>query len=446
LSLENFYRFNCQVKFLSVQTAVLCEFSTGNLAGLCGFLFFEKGVIMFVRFFSGQKNTWFSKAVETAFVLVVAVLVFTGCPQPTGSGGGLPAKPVITSVVPNSTTSLTVTWGAASGAVYYEVYYASAGSPMPENTNVSNLTTKSATLSSLTADGGYTVWVKAVNEAGSVVSDPWGTKVYNPAPLEDLEGTWVSAWGEEYIIDGGEFISAYGGATSYKGPIVNIRIDSSNSTKGYITIRYTENTYTPEAAGNYYVIRWEDWAADTSISITGAYNTIVEGNGYATLSEAENGYTGSIGESGGSFAGFSECYFTDIESQPSAIAGSWKENTYDDSYTITDRLVIYAPSGYTTFVGEIVNIRNLAADTNYITFKYITNDTAYVGAGLVGKYCVLYWTNFTANASVKIATAYSSTSPGDEGKSTQEEAEAEYTIDNSADYFSDLYQFTPPSN
>jgi hypothetical protein len=257
--------------------------------------------------------------------------------------------------------------------------------------------------------------------------------------LADLKGSWVSGWGEEYIISNTEFISAYAGATSYKGPIVNIRRDGSGT--GYITIRYTENSYSPDAVGNYYVIRWENLIANVSIKIAGAFNDMVEGKGYGTVAEAETGYTGTIGGSLSSFAISSDCYFTAVESQASAIAGSWASSL--DSYTITDKVVIYSISYQAMCLGEIVNIRNLEGDTNYITFKYITSDT---DNDLVGKYCVLYWKDFSGTpASVKIATAYSSLAPGDEGKDTQAEAEGEYTIDNVADYFSDLKTFTPPS-
>jgi hypothetical protein len=406
-------------------------------------------------FSSGKEYVMFRKSLQVkpaAFILPILLLaaLLSGCPGPTDPAPtptpDPPAKPVITSVVPASAVSLTVTWGAATGAAYYEVYYAETGNEIPATAAISNISTGSTTVSSLTSATVYNVWVKAVNEQGSAVSDPWTTAVYDPAPLAAIKGTWVSSYGEEYIISGTEFISAYAGATSYKGSIVNIRTDDADSKAGYITIRYTqEPSWYPGAAGNYYVIRWENWTADSTIKISTAYNDTVTGKGYGTVAEAENEYTGSIGSK--PFQGASDCYFTAVESKPSAIVGTWKNKTYGDSYTITDKLVIYAPSGYTTFVGEIVNIRTLPDDTNYITFKYITNDTPYLEESLVGKYCVLYWTKFVSGdtSSVKIATAYSSSAPGDEGKDTQQAAETEYTIDDEADYFSDLYEFTPPS-
>jgi hypothetical protein len=372
----------------------------------------------------------------------MAALVLTGCPQPTTEPtGNPPEKPVITSVVPGSTTSLTVTWGAVSGAAYYEVYRAEVGNEIPATATVSNISTGSTTLPDLNTTV-YNVWVKAINEHGSTISDPWTTAVYNPAMLEDIKGTWVSSYGEEYIINSTEFISAWGGITNYKGHIVNIRTDDDDSEDGYITIRYTENTSTPEAVGNYYVIRWEGHTAGSTITITGASNDTVAGRGYSTILETEMEYVGTIGTS--PFAWSSDCYFITGEGRQSAILGSWTTSGAYDSYTITDKLVIYE-YGAPLFVGEIVNVRNLDGDKHYITFKYVTND---VDNDLVGTYCVLYWTEFSVGdtLSVKIATAYSSTSPGDEGKDDQDTAEQEYILEDSDNYFSDLYEFTRPSS
>jgi hypothetical protein len=337
------------------------------------------------------------------------------------SQSSAPGKPAITSVVPASTTSLTVTWGAVSDATSYEVYHATVGSPMPGTASISNLTAQTTTLSSLTAGAAYQVWVKAVNTDGSTASDPWETVVYDPALLNDLEGLWASEYGEEYIIEDMEFTDIWGGATSYKGPIVNIRKDTlGNSEKGYITIRYTENLYSPDWVGNYYVIRWEDWITGSTIKISGA----APGDGYGTISEAETAYSGNIG--GASFTYGSNCYFIAGEGMSSAIIGTWNgEDNYSDfSYTITDKLVMLSMSSTTYFVGEIVNVRTLVNDANYITFKFVTNNDN----SLVGKYCVLYWTDLSpgTQTTAKMTSVFMSSYQGDDGKDTQQAAESAY--------------------
>jgi hypothetical protein len=331
---------------------------------------------------------------------------------------------------------------------------------MPGTPSVSNITTKSTTLTSLTGGSVYTVWVKAVNEKGAAVSDPWVTAVYDPAPLADLAGTWLSVWYEEYTIANGEFISAMGGSLGYKGTIVNIRTDDSDSEDGYITIRYTENNTIPgnvNVVGNYYVIRWEDWVSSSTstITISGADNVEAGGKGYNTITAAEAGYAGTIGAE--PFLGGSDCgLMTEQSSHPSAIQGSWEYGTSSgsdlESYTITDKLVLYSIMGASTFAGEIVNVRALEEDENYITFKFLAH--ANPNLSLVGKYSVLYWTDFTANTSVDMGAALDSMYPGDCGEDTKEAAEAEYTLSstNSDDcgYFEnydleEIITFTPPS-
>jgi hypothetical protein len=112
---------------------------------------------------------------------------------------------------------------------------------------------------------------------------------------------------------------------------------------------------------------------------------------------------------------------------------------------------MYSIGGTTMFVGEIVNVRDLGGGKGYITFKFITNDTPTDGPTLVSTtpYCVLYWEGYTDDPkSVCMSAASSSSNPGDTGKATKEDAEAEYTKENEAGYFSDIGgvgKLTPPS-
>jgi hypothetical protein len=384
-----------------------------------------------------RKNLWAKPAAFLLPVLLVVGLALAGCGNPVGPSG--PAAPAITSVVPASTTSLTVTWEAVPGATSYEVYHAEIGNPMPQ-TATATLAAESTSLNNLTAGTTYQVWVNAVNTAGSALSDPWETVVYDPALLNDLEGIWVSSYGEEYVIENMEFASGWGGTTAYKGPIVNIRKDTdSDSEKGYITIRYTENSYSPNVVGNYYVIRWEGWAADSTIVISGAVNDD-GGAGHDTISEAQTQYSGDIGAK--PFLVGSDCFFITGEGKSSAITGTWKNEAEHFSYVITDKLVIFAYMSQTYFVGEIVNVRNLEDDANYITFKFITNSS---DEELVGKYCVLYWTKLqTADetTTADMAAVYKESMPGDDGKDSQEKAEESY-VDVVNDIDSDgPYEFT----
>jgi hypothetical protein len=358
--------------------------------------------------------------------------------------------PANITVFPENTQELTVSWDTVTDATSYDVYYNTTGTAPTGDTPVSvSVTALTTTLSSLTNGTVYYVWVRAKDSASpGAYSVPVAGAPYNPSVLTDLAGPWVSSWGEEYKIENREFISAWGGYPSYKGTIVHIRQDDDTGAAGYLTIRYTENANLSNAVGNYYVIRWEGLASNATISFSGGFNSAAA-EGFATLAEAEAGYTGTIG--GTYFAYGSDCYFTSVDSQASAIQGSWTDGggAYSLDYTITDKLVIFGIGGYSIFVGEIVNVRDPDNGTGYITFKYITNG----GGGSVGDYCVLYWKDYTDDPtkSAQIAVAYSG-SQGDEGKTTKMEAETTYTIENSDagdDWFYDIDNegpWAPPSS
>jgi hypothetical protein len=51
-----------------------------------GFFSSGKECVMFI-YFSERKNPWFKKGLRAALAMVMAALVFTGCPQPTDSDG-----------------------------------------------------------------------------------------------------------------------------------------------------------------------------------------------------------------------------------------------------------------------------------------------------------------------------------------------------------------------
>jgi hypothetical protein len=251
-----------------------------------------------------------------------------------------------------------------------------------------------------------------------------------------LKGTWVSTYGEEYIITAKTFTSKYAGSVSYAGTVVNVREDGSGA--GYITIKYTENsTYTTNAVGKYYVIHYKNLGASSmSLSsaysasdpdpITGPYGASGGAAGKITQQEAEITYT----VQNGYFGTYSAFHKTgSITKYPNKLEGSWSNSLYD-TFVITDETIVYKNSGYSLFYGEIVNVRD-NGETGYITFKYIENG---IDGDLVGKYCVLYWENYVAATSADIAIASSNYTFGDEGQDTKEDAEAEYTADED-DYY-----------
>ncbi|MDR3237280.1 MAG: hypothetical protein LBT84_02120 [Spirochaetia bacterium] len=117
-----------------------------------------------------------------------------------------------------------------------------------------------------------------------------------PMP-EALKGSYLSTYSEEFIITGTEFTSAYGGAVGYKGNIVNVR-DDGGDTAGYITIRYTENTWNTPAIGNFYVIHYKN-LTNNSVDLAGSS----DGDGKITQDEAEDEYT----VTNGYFSSYSVC-------------------------------------------------------------------------------------------------------------------------------------------
>jgi hypothetical protein len=245
-----------------------------------------------------------------------------------------------------------------------------------------------------------------------------------------LTGKWLSTFSEEFEISASKFTAALGGSPSYEGIIVHVRSDGAGG--GYITIQYTLNTYTPGSVGKYYVIHWQGLTA-TKVEISGAS----DGAGRGTLFEAEIEYT----VLNGYFGMHSSCTKVSggTASYHSPVEGTWTNDSDSyEKYVITDKSITYswmAP----LFTADIVNVRDLGGGDGYITFKYTTNE---VDSGLINQYCVLYWESFNDGAgTVDMSVASVNWSPGDDGRSTQTEAEAEFTIEDTDDYY-DLGSYT----
>ena len=128
----------------------------------------------------------------------------------------------------------------------------------------------------------------------------------DPSPKK-IEGTWVSTWGEKYVISGSEVKNYYTDSATkevklgYAGNSVEIK--EINGTSGYIYMKYTRSanadwTYSETApdVGKWYAIYYFD-LTDKSVKISGSSNYYNNGvSSCATLEDAkktltvENGY------------------------------------------------------------------------------------------------------------------------------------------------------------
>lgn len=116
-------------------------------------------------------------------------------------------------------------------------------------------------------------------------------------------------------------------------------------------------------------------------------------------------------------------------SVPTALQGTWVNPTYgDETYTITGSSYLSEDIVWGGFGGTIVNIRADGPDAGYITIKYTQEPSWFPGS--LGNFYVIHYKNLSSS-SVSIAGCSDGT-----GKSTQATAEAEYTVENTADYFS----------
>lgn len=145
---------------------------------------------------------------------------------------GKPANPTITSATASSSSSITVKWGAVSGATKYRIDRRKA-SEDDYKTLSSSLTSTSYTDSGLVAGSTYYYRVYAINSAGSSAAYTYQTHTKPAAPTiskvsRDSDTQLTVAWG------------AVSGASKYK--IEYRRGDTSDYTT--LTSSYTSTTYT----------------------------------------------------------------------------------------------------------------------------------------------------------------------------------------------------------
>jgi hypothetical protein len=204
-------------------------------------------------------------------------------------------KPVITSVTPGD-GSLTVTWGAVSGAASYEVYHHTSNTTTGATKFGEDYTGTTATITGLTNETTYYVWVRTKTSEGvSEYSDSAsGTPkapvisgltlpdgIYNSAALPLDAGGYGDDW---YTIQDGNIAYYYGGSQTFAGQGVKYNND-------VVIIKITAtNEYGP-AVDKYYGVYIGDV---TGFSFTGssAYKGEAGKNsGVDTLEEAVTEYT-----------------------------------------------------------------------------------------------------------------------------------------------------------
>ncbi|MBR6153329.1 MAG: hypothetical protein IKQ43_02725 [Treponema sp.] len=94
--------------------------------------------------------------------------------------------------------------------------------------------------------------------------------VNGPSSDSRLDGTWVSSYGENFIINTSAktLENKYNGTTSYAGNELSVVFTHENS--GYIYIKYTQNANVNGVVGKYYALSFNN-LTDSSVQISGAY-------------------------------------------------------------------------------------------------------------------------------------------------------------------------------
>jgi hypothetical protein len=157
--------------------------------------------------------------------------------------------------------------------------------------------------------------------------------------LEDLNGDWVSDYGELFAFEDINFINdAWTGTVTYDvdgfdtifdGTVEFVLPDDNNFTAGCIYIVYDNNYLDHSAEGNYYALRWEKLTANT-IWISGSS----DGTGKTSLEDAMDTYYPNSGY----FDFGSDCTKTASNVAPTSILG------YSDFFEAYADSLGYTPS------------------------------------------------------------------------------------------------------
>jgi hypothetical protein len=342
-----------------------------------------------------KRNFW----VRPAFLLPVllAVVLLSGCPdlggpepEPTLTPPS-PTAPVITSVTPGDTT-LTVVWGAVSGATSYEVYHNTTNTTTGATRFGGDITVTTTTITGLTNGTPYYVWVRAKNSAGtsgySVVVEatafdmPVSDGMYKSAALPTDAGGEGNDW---YVIKDGVVSYYYGGDQIFAGQLVNYH-------DGVIIARITATSDDGPTVGKFYGLLCNDV---TIFSFTGA-NANKDGgnnNGMDTLSAASTEYTSADGyfdKMGdyGLYAGTATVTGIDqsLEVTWTAVPGAENYEVYYDSTTTLPTSVTNPSTSGVTITGNIATITGLTNATAYKVWaraktSSVTGTWVYQGSG-----------------------------------------------------------------
>ena len=133
----------------------------------------------------------------------------------------------------------------------------------------------------------------------------------DPSPKK-IEGTWVSTYGEKYVISGSEVKNYYTDSATKEFKLTytgnSVEIKELTDTTGYIYMKYTRSanadwTYSETApdVGKWYALYYFE-LADKSVKISGAAKTGGK-TSCATLDEAKTEFT----VANGYFTGSSPC-------------------------------------------------------------------------------------------------------------------------------------------
>jgi hypothetical protein len=406
-----------------------------------------------------KKNFWAKPAFLLPVLLAAALLA--GCPGPTDPVTPQPpAKPVITSVTPGD-TSLTVTWGAASEATSYEVYYHTSNTTTGATKFATEPTGTSVTITGLNNDTLYYVWVKAKNSGGSsdFSQSMSGTPTDIPADLDRYFQSlpWSAAYA--YYDDGFTVDSSaktfyyYGDSTFDKkwgGPIVKIVEEDG----AYIMIvEITEATgdwSPPPETGKYFAAAYKNL---TSFAVN--FNTPfkVGGNntGTTTIGEAVSEYTIANGyfdylsttlyyphtASAITLASLQGDWVTeDLTDDPDyfiQIKGTKLTEWLDDGDGVYD---VSDDSGMLAELGDIVDHTDTSQNSGVLYVKIIASDMGFNA----DKYIAVAWNN-KSGSSVQFHT---NGGPGNAGYDTLEAIKAALNDVTDTDQFDldDFYDYT----
>lgn len=197
-------------------------------------------------------------------VLLIAALTLIGC---GGGGGGAgdttgtaPTAPAGVMASVNSTTQISLSWTAVSGASSYNVYGLAAGTPTPpaNRLNISAITTTAYSHAGLTASTAYNYIVTAVNATGesvnsSVVTATTSAVVAPPAAPTSVTATTMSS---SQINLAWAIVSTATGYNVYRSTTSPVAITAGNKITAtpVATLTYNDTTGLAASTAYYYKI------------------------------------------------------------------------------------------------------------------------------------------------------------------------------------------------